>query len=87
MRPNTPHAVLTLHHAMIEGSHFYSFRTLRDSLSGIIHTCIIGPWFDDFPGCPNPRNLLYSMLTYLHKCYVEKNAGECMLFFFCSSLN
>lgn len=37
MRPNTPHSVLTIHHALCHGGHFYVMSCMRDTLVGMTH--------------------------------------------------
>lgn len=42
MRPNTPHIVFTLEHAICTGGHFYATSTLQDTLYGLEHHFFIG---------------------------------------------
>ena len=42
MRPNTPHIVFTLEHAICVGGHFYAMSTLQDTLYGLEHHFFLG---------------------------------------------
>lgn len=42
MRPNTPHIVFTLEHAVCIGGHFYATSTLQDTLYGLEHNFFLG---------------------------------------------
>ncbi|KAF8871649.1 hypothetical protein CPB84DRAFT_1692019 [Gymnopilus junonius] len=41
MRPNTPHAVLTLQNSVTMGSHFFAMSTIQDTFLGMIHTFVL----------------------------------------------
>jgi len=41
MRPNTPHYVLGVDHAITFGRHFYATSTIADTCYGIIHSFMI----------------------------------------------
>jgi hypothetical protein len=70
MRPNTPHAVFTVEHSITTGGHFYSFSNLRDTISGIIHNCVINYVITNAEH-PDARILLFRMLQYLYKFYTN----------------
>ena len=70
MRPNTPHAVFTPEDTIAMGGHFYSFSNMQDTIAGIIHTCIIDHVITNTEH-PDTRVLLFRMLQYLYKFYVQ----------------
>jgi hypothetical protein len=75
MRPNTPHAVFTVHHSIATGGHFYSFSNLQDTLSGIVHTCVLDRTITPSEH-PTTRILLFRMLQYAYKFFVHRSARD-----------
>lgn len=43
LRPNTPYFLLTLEHAILHGTRYYSISTLQDTAIGLFHTFVRGP--------------------------------------------
>ncbi|KAF8888923.1 hypothetical protein CPB84DRAFT_1628449, partial [Gymnopilus junonius] len=41
MRPNTPHAVVTLEHSVTLGSHYFAMSTMQDTWAGLLHTFVL----------------------------------------------
>jgi len=70
MRLNTPHAVFTTEHCIAVGGHFFSFANLQDSFFGLIHAFCIDTFVTNTEH-PQTRVLLFRMLQYLYKFYVE----------------
>jgi len=75
MRPNTPHAVFSAEHSVATGGHFYSFGNMQDTLSGMIHNCVIDRVITN-SSCPEVRFLLFRMVQYVYKCYVTGTDGK-----------
>jgi hypothetical protein len=73
MRPNTPHVTIALEDAIILGGHFYSFANLQHTLSGIIHSFMLGGLIADTMVAHqgHTRFLLFRMLRYLYKFFVQ----------------
>ena len=71
MRPNTPHVAIAVQNTIVFGGHFYSLSNLRDTLSAIVHSCILGGRITRYTGQEDPRYLLFSMLGYLYKFYAK----------------
>jgi hypothetical protein len=75
MRPNTPHAVFTVEHSIATGGHFYSFANMQDTLSALIHNCVIDYVITNAIH-PEARFLLFRMLQYLYKFYISGSNGK-----------
>lgn len=73
MRPNTPHIAVALENSIIFGGHFYSFPNMQDTLSGMVHSLVLGDRVTGttaaHPG--DTRFLLFRMLQYLYKFFVK----------------
>jgi hypothetical protein len=70
MRPNTPHAVFTVEHSIVLRGHFYSFVNLQETVNAIIH-CFAMDNLVTNTEHPNTRVLLFRMMQYLYKYYVQ----------------
>lgn len=70
MKPNTPHAVFTTEHSIAVGGRFLSFSTLQETLFGIIRGLCIDNFVTNTEH-PRTRVLLFRMLQYLYKFYVD----------------
>lgn len=73
LRPNTPHIAVALDNTIIFGGFYYSFRNLRDTLSGLVHSFVYGESITSLNG-PQPgdtSSLLFRMLQYLYKFFVQ----------------
>ena len=70
MKPNTPHAVFTPEHSIALGGHFYSFRNLQNTIFGIFHCFAVDNIVTNTEH-PETRVLLFRMMEYLHKFYVQ----------------
>jgi hypothetical protein len=81
MKPNTPHAVFTSRHCIAVGGHFYSFANLQQSVFGLVHAFIMDKLITNTEH-PTTRLLLFRMLQYLYKFYVEgaDTKSECPIF-------
>jgi hypothetical protein len=79
MRPNTPHAVFTTEHSIVLGGHFYSFVNLQDTVQAIIHCFTIDNLVTNTEH-PDTRVLLFRMMQYLYKYYVQGASAESELY-------
>jgi hypothetical protein len=70
MKPNTPHAVFTTKHTIAVGRHFYSFGNMQQTVFGLVHAFVMDNLITNTEH-PNTRVLLFRMLQYLYKFYVE----------------
>jgi len=70
MKPNTPHAVFTTDHSIAVGGHFFSFANMQDTVFGIVHAFTIDTFVTNTEH-PKTRLLLFRMLQYLYRFYVE----------------
>ena len=70
MRPNTPHAVFTTEHSIAVGGHFFSFANVQESVFGIVHAFCVDSLVTNAEH-PKTRILLFRMLQYLYKFYVD----------------
>jgi hypothetical protein len=71
MRPNTPHSVFTTEHSIAVGGHFFSFASIRETVFGLVHTFCVDGLVTNTEH-PKTRVLLFRMLQYLYKFYVER---------------
>ncbi|KAK0434398.1 uncharacterized protein EV420DRAFT_1488665 [Desarmillaria tabescens] len=71
MRPDTHHAVLTLENCIVRGGHFYSTVTLSKTVSGWVHTCMLGYRIINVVH-PELHQLLLRMMCYFHTVIGEK---------------
>jgi len=70
MKPNTPHAVFTLEHSIFVGGHFFSFANIQQSFFGLVHAFVMDTLVTNTEH-PGTRILLFRMLQYLYKFYVQ----------------
>jgi hypothetical protein len=70
MMPNTPHAVFTPEHSIAVGSHFYSFSNMQQTFFGLVHAFVMDKLITNTEH-PNTRVLLFRMLQYIYKFYVQ----------------
>jgi len=70
MKPNTPHAVFTIEHSIALGGHFYTFANLQDTIAIIFHCFALDNIITNTEH-PETRILLFRMMEYVHKFYVE----------------
>jgi hypothetical protein len=88
MKPNTPHAVFTTESAIAIGGHFYSFRNLQNTISGIIH-CFAADNLITNTEHPETRVLLFRMMQYVYKFFVDgadPRSESCLFLGFLSHL-
>ncbi|KAK0460290.1 uncharacterized protein EV420DRAFT_1641635 [Desarmillaria tabescens] len=71
MHPDTHHAVLTLENCIVRGGHFYSTVTLSKTISGWVHTCMLGYRIINVVH-PELHQLLLRMMCYFHTVIGEK---------------
>ncbi|KAK0438495.1 uncharacterized protein EV420DRAFT_1651420 [Desarmillaria tabescens] len=71
MCPDTHHAVLTLENCIVRGGHFYSTVTLSKTVSGWVHTCMLGYRIINVVH-PELHQLLLCMMCYFHTVIGEK---------------
>lgn len=74
MPPCTPHAVFTMSNALCKGGFFYSFKTMVETFSGIIHTIFLQY---DVTNTDHPRSrpVICRMVHYLHQKTVVDDKG------------
>lgn len=70
MKPNTPHAVFTTEHTIAVGGHFYSFGNIQQTVCGLVHAFVMDNLITNTEHSET-RVLLFRMLQYLYKFYVE----------------
>lgn len=70
MKPNTPHAVFTVEHSIAVGGHFYSFANIQQTIFGLVHAFVMDTLVTNTEH-PKTRVLLFRMLQYVYKFYVE----------------
>lgn len=75
MRPNTPHAVFTPEDCIVLGGHFYTFHGLQDTVYGIIHCFTMDNILTNSEH-PDARVLLFRMMQYVYKFYVQGENAE-----------
>ena len=69
-RPNTPHAVFTTEHSIAIGGHFFFFANVQEFVFGIVHAFCVDGLVTNAEH-PKTRILLFRMLQYLYKFYVD----------------
>ena len=72
MKLNTPHAVFTTEHSIALGSHFYSFSNIQQTFFGLVHVFVMDSLITNTEH-PNTNVLLFRMLQYVYKFYVQYN--------------
>jgi len=72
MKPNTPHAIFTTEHSIALGSHFYSFSNIQQTFFGLVHVFVMDSLITNTEH-PNTNVLLFRMLQYVYKFYVQYN--------------
>ncbi len=70
MKPNTPHSVFTIEHSIAIGGHFYSFANIQQTVFGLVHAFVMDTLVTNTEH-PKTRVLLFRMLQYVYKFYVE----------------
>jgi len=70
MKPNTPHAVFTTEHSIAVGGHFFSFSNIQQTVFGLVHSFVLDTLVTNTEH-PKTRVLLFRMLQYLYKFYVQ----------------
>lgn len=70
MRPNTPHAVYTIEDSIAVGGHFFSFSTIQQTFFALVHAFVMDTLVTNTEH-PDTRILLFRMLQYLYKFYVD----------------
>jgi hypothetical protein len=73
MRPNTPHIVFTLEHAICTGGHFYATSTLQDTLYALEHNFFLGHLITNTDHIPS-RLLLRRLAHFFHKWLTGSHA-------------
>jgi hypothetical protein len=70
MKPNTPHAVFTTEHSIAVGGHFFSFSNIQQTVFGLVQSFVLDTLVMNTEH-PKTRVLLFRMLQYLYKFYVQ----------------
>lgn len=78
MRPNTPHFVVTLEHAICQGGHFYAFSTIRETCFALYGCFFYGATITNTNHDPS-RVMLRKMACYCEQVYLANgfwNEGQ-----------
>jgi len=70
MKANAPHAVFTTEHCIAVGGHFFSFSNMQQTMFGLVHAFVMDTLVTNTEH-PRTRVLLFRMLQYLYKFYVQ----------------
>jgi hypothetical protein len=79
MKPNTPHSVFTVEDSIAIGGHFYSFANIKQTFFGLVHAFVMDTLVTN-TGHPKTRVLLFRMLQYVYKYYVEGASPKSQIF-------
>ncbi|KAF8148492.1 hypothetical protein B0H34DRAFT_679810, partial [Crassisporium funariophilum] len=71
MRPNTPHSVLTILHALCHGGHFYVMSCMRDTLVGMTHAFMANSYITNTHHTKS-RLLLRRMVIFAYMGLVDQ---------------
>ena len=71
MRPNTPHAVLTIEHSICYGGHFYVMSCMTDTLFGMTHAFVADSYITNTHHTKS-RLLLRRMVIFVYQGLVEQ---------------
>lgn len=73
MRPHTRHAMFTVSHSLCHGGAFYPMSSLKDTLSGIIHTFITRSFI---PTQENTMAMIRRMVIFVYRALVDRDLEE-----------
>jgi hypothetical protein len=72
MRPNTPHAVLTVDSAICHGGHFYAMATMEDTNNGFLNSFLGSTLLTNTQHTSDAQLLLRRMVAHYHRMIVHE---------------